>query len=309
MSVITRLYRKLQHLGLAFVILLLASTAWGKTSLLDHYHRLKNGKSITLPGTYISLSSSIQEDALSAEVSSIVDTPFDEIVAALSQTGNWCQIMPLHFNIKACTYKTQEGNAMLTVYSGRKIYEHPEDSYEMTYRFEIVRQDDKQLSLRLHADQGPIGTSHYLIELDAVPVAEGTLLQIHSSYQPSWFSSMLTSTYLSTVGSDKVGFSRIEQEGELRPVQGIKGVIERNVMRYQIAIDAFLNNQSLPEPSRHEATLASWFKQNDSYPQLHEMDESEYLEIKREEWSNQQQLQQALENDLKLATAPYLEDD
>jgi len=307
--VITYLYRKLQHLGLAFVILLLASTAWGKTSLLDHYHRLKNGKSITLPGTHISLSSSIQDDALSAEVSSIVDTPFDAIVAALSQPDNWCQIMPLHFNIKACTYKTQENNAMLTVYSGRKIYEPPEDSYEMTYQFEIISQDDKQFSLRLHADEGPVGTSHYLIELDAMPVAEGTLLQIHSSYQPSWFSSLLTSTYLSTVGSDKVGFSRIKQDGELQPVKGIKGVIERNVMRYQIAIDAFLSNKSLPEPSRHEATLASWFKQNDSYPQLHEMDENEYLEIKREEWSNQKKLQQALDDILKLATVSYLEED
>ena len=304
MPFITHLFYKLRHLGFALIILVMASTASGKAMLLDHYHRLKNGGSITLPGTHISLASSEQEDVLSAEVNSIVHTPFETMVAALTQTSNWCQIMPLHFNIKACTYETLEDGEALTVYSGRKIYEHPEDSYKMTYQFEIVRQDDSQLSLRLYADHGPIGTSDYLIELDAVPVAEGTLLHIRSSYQPSWLSSMLTSAYLSTVGRDKVGFSLIEQDGELQAVQGIKGIIERNVMRYHLAINAFFSALSLPEASRYEATLVSWFKQNDSYPQLHEMDEAEYLQIKREEWGNQQMLQRALDEGLKLAANP-----
>ena len=304
MPVISRLFYKLRHLGLALIILVMASTASAKTSLLEHYHRLKNGGSVTLPGTQISLASSEQEDMLSAEVNSILHTPFETVAAALADAHNWCQVLPLHFNIKACTYETRNGIELLTVYSGRKIYEHPEDSYEMTYQFEVVINDDKQLSLRLHADHGPVSTSDYLIELEAIKVEEGTLLHIHSSYRPSWLSSMLTSAYLSTVGSGKVGFSQVEEDGASHPVQDIKGVIERNVMRYHIAINAFLNTQSLPEDQRHEATLVSWFKQNDSHPQLHEMDEAEYLEIKREEWHNQQQLQQALDVELKLASAP-----
>lgn len=301
MSIITRLLYKLRHLGFALVILVMASAAWGKATLLDQYHRLKNGGSVTLPGTHINLASTEQDDLLSAEVNSILHTPFETVAAALSQASNWCQVLPLHFNIKACTYENQKEGEVLTIYSGRKIYEHPEDSYEMAYQFEIVRQDDSQLSLLLKADHGPMSSSDYRIELEVLRVEEGTLLHIHSSYKPSWLSSMLTSTYLSTVGRNKVGFSRIEEEGESRPVQGIKGIIERNVMRYQLAIKAFLDKQSLPEATRHEATLISWFKQNDSYPQLHEMDEAEYLEIKREEWDNQQHLQQALNSRLKLA--------
>ena len=309
MPVITRLYHQPRHLGLAFIILFMASTAWGKATLFDHYHLLKNGKNTTLPGTRINLISSVQDDVLSAEVNSILRTPFKTFAAALTQASNWCQVLPLHFNIKACTFETREGIEMLTVYTGRKVYQSPEDSYEMTYQFEIISQDASQLSLRLHADHGPIGTSDYLIELDAVPVAKGTLLHIHSSYRPSWFSSMLTSTYLSTFGRNKIGFSQIEQDGESHPVQGIRGIIERNVMRYQIAIKAFFSTQSQTDTSRHEAMLASWFKQNNSYPQLHEMDEAEYLEIKREERDNQQQLQKALDEGLKLASAPYLDDD
>ena len=310
MSVITRLYRKLCHLGLALVILLMASTAWGKAALLDHYLRLKNGGIVTLPDTNISLSSSQQNDVLSAEVNSILNSPFETVVAALSNASNWCQILPLHFNIKACTYKIHENDEVLTIYSGRKIYEHPDDSYRMAYQFEIIRHDDSQLSLRLHAEHGPIGTTDYQIELDAIPVAEGTMLHIHSSYRPSWLSSVLTSTYLATAGSDKTGFSHIEEKGKSKPVQGIKGIIERNVMRYQLAVDAFLKTQTLPEASRHDASLTTWFKNNNHYPQLHEMDEVEYLEIKREEWNNQQQLQLALDKEeVKLASAPYFEGD
>jgi len=115
---------------------------------------------------------------------------------------------------------------------------------------------------------------------------------------------MLTSADLSTVGSDKVGFSQVEEDGESHPVQGIRGIIERNVMRYHLAINAFFSTQSLPEDQRYDATLLSWFKQNDSYPQLHEMDQAEYLEIKHDEWQNQQRLQQALDKHLKLAANP-----
>jgi hypothetical protein len=304
LSVINHLFYRLRHLGLALVVLLLSSTAWARSSLLDHYHRLLNGNDTTLPGTHISLASSEQDDVLSAEVNSILHTPFETVAAAMVRASNWCQVMPLHFNIKACTYETRDGVELLTIYSGRKIYEAPDDSYPISYRFEIVRHDDAQLSLRLRADAGPVSTRDYLIELDAMPVAEGTLLHIHSSYRTSWLSSMLTSTYLSTIGRDKVGFSRIEQDGELIPVQGIKGIIERNVMRYHLAINAFLGALSLPEVDRHEATLANWFEQNENYPPLHEMDEAEYLQIKHREWDNQQQLQQALNDRLHLAVAP-----
>ncbi|MES0328313.1 MAG: hypothetical protein ABUK13_09000, partial [Gammaproteobacteria bacterium] len=152
MSIITRLLYKLRHLGFALVILVMASAAWGKATLLDQYHRLKNGGSVTLPGTHINLASTEQDDLLSAEVNSILHTPFETVAAALSQASNWCQVLPLHFNIKACTYENQKEGEVLTIYSGRKIYEHPEDSYEMAYQFEIVRKDDSQLSLLLKAD-------------------------------------------------------------------------------------------------------------------------------------------------------------
>lgn len=305
MPVTTPRHRMRISLWLALITLLLAPSAWAGTSLLERYHQIKSGEAATLPGTAITLTSAEQGEVLSAEVSSILQYPFGKVAAALAQAENWCQFMPLHFNIKACTYAPRTGGEVLTLYSGRKYYESPEDSFKMAYRFEILRQDDAQLSLRLSADQGPAGTHDYRIELDALQVEEGTLLHIQSSYKPSMLSSLLTSTYLATLGRDKVGFSHIEQNGETQLVQGIRGVIERNVMRYQLAVAVFLSTQNLPAPSRREAQMARWFKQNDSYPhQLHEMTKIEYLNSKRREWLDQQRLQEALNERIKVAATP-----
>lgn len=282
--------------------MLLSFSAWGEESLLDRYHRLKGGLSATLPGTRISMNSTEQQKVLSAEISSILPQPFETVSSALAKAENWCLFMPLHFNIKACTYQTQAGKTLLTLYSGRKSYQSPEESFQMGYQFETLQQNDDKLSLRLRAEHGPANTRNYLIEIHTMRVEEGTMLYIHSSYRPSLLSSLLTGGYLSTLGRNKLGFSRIAEGGGSHLVQGIRGVIERNVMRYHLAIDAYITSQSLAAPSRREAALVSWFKQNDSYPeQLHEMAQSEYLMIKRKEWLNQQRLQQTLNEKIQLA--------
>jgi hypothetical protein len=305
MSSLFTLFRPLRHSGLVLATLLIASKAWGDASLHERYQRLKHGLTTTLPETTISLHSAEQDEALSAEVSSILHYPFDIVSAALVEAENWCRFMPLHFNIKACTHEVRQGEERLNIYSGRKHYQSPEQSYRMAYRFEAVRQDAKQLTLHLSAERGPAGTRDYRIEIEALRVEEGTLLHITSSYRPSMLSTLLTSSYLATLGRDKIGFSHIEHNGESQLVQGIRGVIERNVMRYHLAIDAFLSTPSLPDTPLHEAILTKWFRLNESYPQqLHEMSEPEYMAIKRKEWRNQQQLQLALKERLKLAVAP-----
>ena len=278
------------------IALLLATTAWSDTSPADRYQRLKSGADVTLPGTTTSLESSEQKGLVSADVSTILPYPFETVAPALEKAQNWCQFMPLHFNIKACTCEQQSGGEVLTLYSGRKTYQSPDASLAIAYRFEVAKRGDGQLMLHLHTSKGPAGTRDYVLDVDALKVKEGTMLHIHSSYQPSFTSSLLTGTYLATIGHDKIGFTRVTEDGKSHPVKGVRGVIERNVMRYQFAIDAFLNTQSLPAVSRHEAELRYWFKKNDSFPQqLHEMSEKDYLEIKHKEWNNQQMLQQSLD--------------
>jgi hypothetical protein len=65
-------------------------------------------------------------------------------------------------------------------------------------------------------------------------------------------------------------------------------VIERNTMRYYLAIDAYLGTFGQPAHEQLERRLRDWFAATEQYAvQLHELDEREYLEMKRAELGRQ----------------------
>ncbi len=69
----------------------------------------------------------------------------------------------------------------------------------------------------------------------------------------------------------------------------MRGLVERNTMRYYLAIEAYLGALSMPPAARLEKRLRDWFASIESYPrQLHEMDENQYLKMKRREFLRQQ---------------------
>ena len=97
-------------------------------------------------------------------------------------------------------------------------------------------------------------------------------------------------TYLATVGSDKVGFTVTgkQADGQTEFIGGLRAVVERNTMRYYLAIDAFLEAEKAAPAERLERRLQNWFTATESYPrQLHEMDRASYLEMKRAEVARQ----------------------
>jgi len=97
--------------------------------------------------------------------------------------------------------------------------------------------------------------------------------------------------YLATFGRGKVGFTNIADSPAAPPkyVDGIRGLAERNTMRYYLAIDAYLSALSgLPE-KRLEQCLSNWFSASEQYPrQLHEIGRQQYMQMKREEYRRQQ---------------------
>jgi hypothetical protein len=69
----------------------------------------------------------------------------------------------------------------------------------------------------------------------------------------------------------------------------MRGLVERNTMRYYLAIEAFLGALSSPPQARLEKSLHDWFSAIERYPrQLHELEQSEYLDMKRKEYLRQQ---------------------
>jgi hypothetical protein len=61
-------------------------------------------------------------------------------------------------------------------------------------------------------------------------------------------------------------------------------------MRYYLAIDAYLASYSLPPGEQVERRMREWYGSTNRYaPQLREMDEADYMEMKRKEIRRQKQ--------------------
>ena len=96
--------------------------------------------------------------------------------------------------------------------------------------------------------------------------------------------------YLSTAGRDKVGFSITGKGDDGKPVyiDGVRGVVERNTMRYYLAIEAYLGAVSAAPADQSEKRLRDWFNATERYAlQLHEVDRDDYLAMKRRELQRQ----------------------
>lgn len=240
------------------------------------------------------------EKYLSAEVFGLLEQPFDELAETLLDPAEWCRFIPLHFNIKACTSRKLEDTALLTFYAGRKKYQSPDEAFRLRYDFEVRIREEDYFQVILRADEGPMGTRDYSMMLEAMAVEEGTFVRFRSSYRPSLRSRLATRGYLATLGRGKVGFTVVghDEDGEPIYVKDVKGIIERNAVRYFLALKTYMIHRSQPPGERFERMLETWYRLNESYPvQLHEQEWEEYLRIKRRERENQQELQRRLEHD------------
>jgi hypothetical protein len=66
----------------------------------------------------------------------------------------------------------------------------------------------------------------------------------------------------------------------------VRGVVERNTMRYYLALEAYLGTLDAPAPQRVDKRLRAFHAGLERYPQqLHELELAEYLEIKRRDVS------------------------
>ncbi len=230
----------------------------------------------------------------SSEAALYFPQDFDEISAALSRIENWCEILPLHMNVKACTYSASGDELIL--YLGRKFYQSPDDAYQLVYQFKTISEPGYFSAIAI-AEDGPLGTSDYHIEFEIVDIMEKSFVRIHISEHQSWISSKAMDVYLATRGATKEGVSVVGHDAQGRPVysSGKVAVAERNMVRYYFAFDAFFNSASEPDfEKRHEAQISSWYENTEKYPQLHELDRDEYLSEKRQERKNQVKLQSEL---------------
>ena len=236
-------------------------------------------------------------DSFSADIYAVLPQPFAQVRRALARADEWCRFVLLNQNVKACTWRPGDEGARLSLFVGRKFYQSPQEAYQVEGAFEVRVAANDYLRVTLRAPEGPLGTQDYRISVQASPVEQGTLVQLSWGYEDSWRSRMATSTYLATLGRDKVGFTVVGKDRSGRPeyIQGVRGMIERNAMRYYLALRAYLKTDELPAQQRLEASMAEWYRLITAHArQLHELERDEYLNNKRREWANQRRLQRQI---------------
>jgi hypothetical protein len=224
---------------------------------------------------------------LQGEVYAVVDQPFSVVGPALQGMDHWCDLLILHLNVKGCTSAGAPPSEVLSLVVGRKFDQPPDDGYKIDFAYSTPASTADYLRVLMTAENGPMSTRNYRLSLEAVPLDDKrSFLHMSYAYAYGTAARFAMQAYLATAGSDKVGFSISGKSDDGKPVYigGVRGVVERNTMRYYLAIEAYLGSLSAPPAEQADKRLRDWFAATERYSrQLHEMDRDEYVAMKHHE--------------------------
>jgi len=233
--------------------------------------------------------------ASQGDVYAVVDYPIATVSGAFSSPANWCDALILHPNVKYCRPVSRGGSTVLSTALGRNFDQPLSSTHRADFVYNITASRPDYVDVELNARHGPLGTGNYRISLEAVGLEnERAFVHLQYSYTYGFVGRLAMEMYLSTSGSDKVGFTVIGNRNDPAPqfIGGVRGAIERNTMRYYLAIDAYLGALATPAPARFEQSLERWFNATERYPrQLREIDRDTYFAMKRSEYLRQQTAQ------------------
>ncbi len=242
-------------------------------------------------GRPLVLESSDASNRLTGEIYATVAYPFNEVSAGLNSPEHWCDVISLHVNTKYCHAATASSGPTIEVRIGKKTSQEAADAARVDFDYRALAASPEYFDIALNAKNGPMGTSDFRIELEAVALPDAkTFIHLTYSYAVNFAGRLAMQTYLSTLARDKVGFTAIGKRSDGQPeyVGGMRGLMERNAMRYYLAINSFLESAGSAPPARFERRLESWFAATEQYPrQLHEVDRADYLQMKRSENARQ----------------------
>jgi hypothetical protein len=229
---------------------------------------------------------------LQGDVWAVVDYPIAAVTATATSLPHWCDALILHLNVKYCRPVTRVTGAALSVAIGRKYDQPLSDAFRLELGCRIAATGPDYVAVELGSATGPFGTTDYRITLEAIAIAPArSFLHLRYSYQYGLEARLAMDAYLATGGIGKVGFTRLDAPGDGAPryIGGVRGVVERNTMRYFLALDAYFATLAAPPAQRFEQSIEHWYGATERYPrQLHEVDRESYLAMKRREYLRQQ---------------------
>ncbi len=288
--------------------LLCVAAAWTEACAADALLHLPEERDAALAaiertpfGEGVHVDSEEQERWARGTVVALVPHPFDAVVSALGAPSAWCQVALLHLNVKACFYVNGEhvDEAHVRLYVGRKRFQSLEDTDAIDLQWRLGTEVADHLRIRLDGDSGPYGTRTFRMEIEAVPGGNGgSLVRFRYSLEYGATTNLLMGIYFATAGRNKVGFSIEEAEGEtdVDYVRGFRGMMERNTMRFHLALQAYLDTREVAPAQRLDQRLRRWFQLTERHPrQLRELDLETYLEMKHREHERQSSLQERID--------------
>ena len=287
----------LSAIGLALCV---GTAAAGAPSSADglraRFETVRAQPAFRLPGQALWLQSFEEgQGRMRGEVWAVVEHEAAAAQAALGRPEPWCEVLILHLNVKYCRAGVHDGAPVLDVGVGRKYDQPLASAHWMRFGWQQAPAGAQVWRVVLQAADGPLQTRDYRIEVEAAAL-DGARTLVHLSYSYAYGSAArwAMQLYLGTVGHDKLGFTVVGREagGQPQYVGGLRGVIERNAVRYALALQAYLGSLRLAgEAERLERRLQDWFDATERHAlQLHEIDRTEYLVMKRQEVRRQQQL-------------------
>jgi hypothetical protein len=221
----------------------------------------------------------------------VIDYPFATVAVAFAQPANLCESLILHLNVQYCRARTSDAGPQLSTALGKKTNQPLDDTHRIDFAYKVSGSSAEYTRVELSSTQGPLGTGNYLIVLELAALDEHrSFMHLQYSYTQSFLTRWATSVYFATRGRDKVGFTWIHDDDDPpRLVSGIRGALERNTMRYYLAIDAYLQALGSPAPQRFEQSLERWFADTERFArQLREVKHDDYIAMKRGQYLRQQ---------------------
>lgn len=297
----SRVIKHCQLMTAACCVLVLAASAAAQstfepntesngTALLDKHASLARQ---LLQNAYfrpLFLESSQSTHAVSGSAYAVLDSPFSTVSGTFQNPARWCDVLILHLNTKYCRASAGASPRTLALRIGKKTAQPLKDAFLLEFAFRVAANSPGYLAVHLNAADGPLSTSNYRLELQAVPLPDGkTFMHLRYAYDYGMVGRVAMQTYLATLGRGKVGFTHSGPSPQSGYVRGVRGTIERNTMRYYLAIDAYLASLDRPAGQQFDDRLQRWFDGTEQYPrQLRELERSAYFSMKKAEFQRQQ---------------------
>jgi hypothetical protein len=238
-------------------------------------------------GERLVLSSRELSDQLVGDVYAEVTHPFADLGGTFRTPAGICELLFLHLNVRSCTPSSGADGDGVALLVGPKRAGAAGMQYRMSYAMRAELADAAYLRVTLSAAQGPLSTRDYRMVFEVVPIDDSrSFVHFGYAYGYGTLAKMAMGAYLATAGRDKIGFTAEGKDADGRPiyVRGERAAVERNVMRYYLALLAHSSVRNGTREEQLQARLRAWFALTERYAaQLHEYDLAEYLQEKRDD--------------------------